>query len=172
MAALAFTTTPPAAPSLESVVIPDTVHLGASFKVRWQFQADGAWSDQDGLWNTDGGILIDAVSLSDDTGYLAGPEYFEGAAVGAPGANGWLACNEAGYGDFAALYPGLYVVQEDKCYSDLTCLWTFYTGSTYDYTCGGWPAQTAIPYENSRGQYIWSEIWSPSYPESGIRNEV
>jgi hypothetical protein len=159
--------TPPAAPTTESIVIPDTLHLGATFKIRWQFQSDGAWSDQDGLWNTDGGILIDAVSLSADGAYLAGPEYFEAADSGATGANGWVVCNEAGYGDFAAMYPGLYVVQEDPCYSDLTCLWTFYTGSTYDYGCGGWPAQTAVPYENARGQYIWNEIWSPAIPKAG-----
>ncbi len=156
--------TPPAGPITESVMIPDTLHQGIPFRIRWQFESDGAWSDEDGLWNTDGAITIDVVSLSAGGVYLAGPENFEGAPLNATGWNGWVSCNEAGYGDFAYLYPGLSVVQEDPCYKDLTCLWTFYTGSTYDYSCGGWPAQMAVPYGPSRGQYIWNEIWSPNIP--------
>ncbi len=159
--------TPPAAPSAESVVIPDTLHGGLPFKIRWRFWSDGAWSDQDGLWNTDGAFILDVVSLSAGGAYLAGPETFESADSGATGSNGWVSCNEPSYGDFAALYPGMGVLQEDPCYKDVTCLWTFYTGSTYDYSCGGWPGQKAVPYENERGQYIWNEVWSPAIPKAG-----
>jgi hypothetical protein len=53
------------------------------------------------------------------------------------------------------------IVLEDPCFSNITCMWTFYTPSTANYGCGGWPAQTAIPYVNSADQYVNTEIWSP-----------
>ncbi|MCK5618048.1 MAG: hypothetical protein KAJ17_01550, partial [Candidatus Krumholzibacteria bacterium] len=53
------------------------------------------------------------------------------------------------------------VLQEDPCVSNLTNLWGFFNGSTYDFACGGHPGQKVVPYENERGQYILNEIWSP-----------
>ena len=149
-----------------SVAIADTLHSG-SLRVRFNFTSDGAWSDQDGLWNTDGGVVIDELGITDVGGDVLAVEDFEGESVGDTDATDWVTCTPAGYGDYAALYPGLSLVQEDPCFSDLTCMWTFYTGSTADYTCGGWPGQTSVPYENSRGQYIGSEIWSPNIALAG-----
>ncbi|MCK5619403.1 MAG: hypothetical protein KAJ17_08380, partial [Candidatus Krumholzibacteria bacterium] len=88
-------------------------------------------------------------------------------AVGANDADDWESCTPAGYGDFAGLYNAITVVQEDPCFSDLSCVWAFYNGSTYNYGCGGFPAQTAIPYENLRAQYIATEVWSPQIPYTG-----
>ncbi len=46
--------------------------------------------------------------------------------------------------EFSGLLPGLTVVQQDPCFSELSCLWTFFNGSTANYACGGFPAQTGI----------------------------
>jgi hypothetical protein len=149
-----------------SVAVADTLHSG-SLRVRFNFNADGAWSDQDGLWNTDGAVVIDELSITDDGGDVLAVEDFEGESVGDTDATDWVSCTPPGYGDFAVLYPGLTLVQEDPCFSDFSCVWTFYTGSTEDYSCGGFPAQTAVPYENSRSQYIINEVWSPDMAVAG-----
>ncbi|MCK4775778.1 MAG: hypothetical protein KAT30_13365, partial [Candidatus Krumholzibacteria bacterium] len=145
-------------------VSPATVAANDSAKFRFHFTADGAWSDEDGLWNTNGAFLVDILHI--EPGILA-LEDFEGEAVGANDADDWESCTPAGYGDFAGLYNAITVVQEDPCFSDLSCVWAFYNGSTYNYGCGGFPAQTAVPYENLRAQYIATEVWSPQIPYTG-----
>jgi hypothetical protein len=149
-----------------SIAIADSLHSG-SLRVRFNFVADGAWSDQDGLWNTDGAIVIDELGIDDVNGPVLASENFESENVGDIDADEWVSCTPPGYGDYAALYPGLALVQEDPCASLLSCMWTFYTGSTEDYSCGGWPGQTTVPYENSRGQYIINEVWSPNIAYAG-----
>jgi hypothetical protein len=146
------------------IAVSDTLHSG-SLRFRFHFIADGAWSDSDGLWNTDGAFMMDEVTVFGD--YSTTPvalvdyENFEDETVGDNDANDWVTCTPEGYGDFTGLFPGLGIVQEDDCYQNLTCMWVFFNGSTYDYTCGGWPGQLAVPYENARGQYLDNQINSP-----------
>ena len=45
--------------------------------------------------------------------------------------------------------------------SNLTCLWGFFSGSTYNYSCGGYPGQAVVPYENDDNQFLQNDIWSP-----------
>jgi hypothetical protein len=155
----------------------DTIPAGhdSHIKIRFHFVSDGAWSDEDGLWNTDGAIIIDDLSLTAQYAGLYDFEDFEynaGEGGENPGdiqtADGdWECCVLTGYGDFAGLYPGLYVLQQDPCTLDLTCLWAFINGTDADYGCGGQPGQDAVPYVNARGQYIHNEIWSPQVPWTG-----
>jgi len=35
-------------------------------KIRFRFVLDGAWSDRDGIFNTDGAVIVDYISLSDE----------------------------------------------------------------------------------------------------------
>jgi hypothetical protein len=149
-----------------TIAVADTLHSG-SLRFRFHFVADGAWSDADGLWNTDGAFILDELSVDDSLGVIVPYEDFEDESPGDNDADDWVSCPPPGYGDYAALYPGLGVVQEDPCSSELSCLWSFYTGSTVDYSCGGWPAQDAVPYENARGQYLHNEIWSPDIAYAG-----
>jgi hypothetical protein len=149
----------------------DTVSLSAashsgSARFRFQFVSDGGWSDEDGIWNTDGAIILDSLTVRDGSGVLSF-ENFEGANVGDLGAGDWNSCNDPGYGDFAALYNGVTLLQEDPCATDFDCVWSFFTGSTYTYSCGGFPATIAIPYVNQRGQYIQNHIRSPVLPWTG-----
>jgi hypothetical protein len=144
-------------------------HSGTA-KFRFKFGSDGAWSDQDGLWDTStGAFILDDLGITTDpaaTVVLAN-EDFELEAVGANDATDWETCTPPGYGDFAGLYNAITVVQEDPCASNLTCVWGFYNGSTYNYGCGGYPFQPAIPYENQRAQYILNEVWSPNIAVGG-----
>jgi hypothetical protein len=152
--------------STHTTTIVDSLHSG-TMKIRFHFTADGGWSDEDGLWDTDGFIILDDLSVSDGGGTVLANEDFEGETVGDNDSNDWESCTPAGYGDYAAMYPGLTLVLEDPCLLNFSCVWTFYTGSTENYACGGFPAQTAMPKGNVQGQYMSNEIWSPVIPYVG-----
>jgi hypothetical protein len=149
----------------DTVTVSDTLHTG-SVRFRFHFTSDGGWSDQDGIWNTDGAIILDSLVVKDGTGQIS-YEDFESAAVGDNGSGDWNSCNMIGYGDYAALYPGLQLLQEDPCFTDLDCMWSFFTGSSATYACGGYPATLAVPYVNTRNQYIQNHIYSPVLPWVG-----
>ncbi len=151
--------------------VPDSLH-GASMRVRLHFQSDGAWSDQDGLWNTNGAVIIDSLSVSDSTGIVVPVETFEDEAVGATVATDWTSCTPSGYGDFSGLFPGLSLIQEDPCFSNISCMWGFFNGSTVNYACGGFPSQLAMPYGNAAGQYLDNQVNSPIIPYTGTGANV
>jgi hypothetical protein len=148
---------------LESFVIPDSL-LGDSVQVRFTFYSDGGWSDEDGIWPTDGAIVIDSLRLSDDTGVISFQD-FEAESPGALAtADGhWHAGTQVSIGDFSGLFPGVSVLQEDGCVAN-DWLWGFFNGSTDDYSCGGHPEQAAVPYGSGSYEltdYLSNAIWSP-----------
>jgi hypothetical protein len=154
-----------------TIAVSDTLHSG-SMSLRFNFVSDGAWSDADGLWNTDGAFLMDELTVRDTSGVQVAYENFESYAPGATSTLNWVSCTPVPYGDYTALYPGLSLVQEDPCASELDCVWTYYTGSTATYSCGGWPTQLAIPYVNARDQYIYNTVFSPDIPTAGSTGSV
>jgi len=141
------------------VAVPD---VGPA-KVRIRFTSDGAWSDEDGLYDTDGAIAIDNLAL---TGLAT--EDFEGEVVGATQANDWEAIARPGYGNFAGLqqagdFPGTA--------SNPSCGWGFLTGTSASYACAGFPGVPAIPYiVNDEG--IWNEARSPEIPLTGSGSQL
>ena len=135
-------------------------------RVRVHFESDGAYSDEDGLFNSNGAVHVDNLVVE---GLL---EDFEGAAPGAMSTATWEACTPPGYGTFAGLIQGWSVLQEDPCVRDLSCMWAFFVGSTVNYSCGGYPGQTAVPYVNSRGQYLANWVVSPVIPFTGSGDAI
>lgn len=154
-----------------AIALSDTLHSG-TVSIRFHFGSDGAWSDADGLWNTDGGFLLDELTVSDSSGVLVAYENFEDETPGDNDATDWVTCTPIPYGDYTGLYPGLSLVQEDPCASELDCVWTFYTGSTYTYACGGHGTQLAIPYVNVRDQYMDNSVYSPDIATAGSSGSV
>jgi hypothetical protein len=160
----------------------DTIPAGldGAVKIRFHFESDGAWSDQDGLWNTDGAVIIDNVTITLGNSGIVDFEDFEydaGEGGENPGdtqtADGdWECCILSNYGDFSGLYPGLTLLQEDPCINNLTCVWAFINGTDVNYACGGHPEQDALPYVNERGQYINSWVQSPKIDFVGAGNHV
>lgn len=71
------------------------------------------------------------------------------------------------FGDFAGLYPGVAVNQQDLCVFNYSCVWGFFEGSTYDYACGGVPSQAVVPWGNLLDGFIHNEIWSPPIALAG-----
>ncbi len=156
----------------ESYVVPAAT-IGASGRFRFNFAADGSYSDQDGLWNTDGAFIVDNIVVQNGVTTLSNST-FEADPVGAHGtANGdWNSCNLPGYGNFAGLLPGAGILQQDPCARDLSCQWAFFNGSSAFYSCGGFPAQRAIPYGNAASQYLTNEVWSPQIAWAGVGTEA
>jgi hypothetical protein len=148
----------------------DTIPSGHEgyIKFRFLFRSDGAWSDQWGLWDTDGAVIIDSLTVK-SAHAIYDYEDFEDESFGdiATADGDWECCVLSGYGDFAGLYPGSMLLQEDPCIRNTSCLWAFINGSTETYDCGGHPEQIAVPKGNWHGQYIFNSIFSPPLPLAG-----
>jgi hypothetical protein len=137
-----------------------------STTLRFHFKSDGAWSGEDGLWPTDGGVTVDSISVRCfNGGSLSSSSFsdFESSTDGDFTDGTWTAGVPTPFGLFAALYPGVTVVQEDPCYTEFTNMWGFFDDpATTNYACGGWPLQGAMRKGPSAdGLYLDNEIWSP-----------
>jgi hypothetical protein len=99
-------------------------------KLRFHFIADGAWSDQDGLWDTDGAAIIDSITVEDATG-LINYENWEGEALDALQSDDgfWVAEGETAFGAYVGLANNL--VDKDPCGDNFASQIIFYQGSTY-----------------------------------------
>jgi hypothetical protein len=155
-------------PRVDTLSIPDSL-LGDSIQIRFQFISDGAWSDQDGLWPTDGAVIIDSLTLSDQSGVLSFRD-FETEPDGAHHTNDghWQASGMLTFGDFGVLFSGATLLQEDGCVDNANGVWGFFNGSPDNYACGGHPGQAAVPFRiegETASQwddlFIDNEIWSP-----------
>jgi hypothetical protein len=104
----------------------------AATKIRFNFVADGAWSDQDGLYNTDGACIVDSLTIVDATG-LKDYEDCEAAAVNDQQTDGdanllyWTASTPPGYGSFSGLYSNL--TEYDPCGDNFQTQIVFFVGS-------------------------------------------
>ena len=134
--------------SRESVnlTIPAAQH-GSSLVIRMTFLSDAGYSDEDGLNDTHGAVIVDDLEVSDAEGTVD----FENFEDEAPGAltttdGDWSAVAPRVYGDHAALVDGHDVHQENISPRNDSALWCFYSGSTANYSCGGHPEQIAVPW--------------------------
>jgi hypothetical protein len=152
---------------------------GASnVRVRFVFVSDGAWSDEDGLWDTDGAILVDDIVVntwSSGTAAFSDVEDFESAPAGGHTAGIWTGKAPPGFGDFAALYPGVDVLQEGPCQFDTDFIWGFFddpANAPY-INCRPDPVpwQGVVPFGNEDGLYIYNQIWSPRFANIGSGDE-
>ena len=152
---------------LDSVTVPAD-SLAGTVRLRFRFLSDMGWSDEDGAYNSDGAVIIDSLTVR-DAGGVVDFQDFEAEAVFALGTvdGDWMATVLPGYGDYAALFDGSGVLQEDPLVTNNTNLWGFFNGSDTTYACGGHPEQLAVPYhKNSDEAYPWIKngIVSPVLP--------
>jgi hypothetical protein len=152
--------------AVESMLV--TTAGAGDIRLRFRFASDGAWSDEDGRWPTDGAMVIDSMTVADTTGVLDFQD-FELEPLGASRTNDgdWQAHAGVFFGDFADLFPGTGVLQEACDYNN-SVVWGFFSGSPDDYGCGGHPEQAVVPFNPNKGQpwplgylYLANEIWSP-----------
>jgi hypothetical protein len=151
---------------LKSSTVPGD-SLDGSVKLRFRFVSDGAFSDGGGLWPTDGAAVIDSLTVSDSGGVVDFQDFeFEAPGDTATADGNWIGSGYPKFGDFAALFPGTAVLQEDSLVYNPTHLWGFFENSPDDYACGGHPEQPAVPGRRDPGygisaDYIHNEIRSP-----------
>ncbi|HOX26645.1 MAG TPA: FlgD immunoglobulin-like domain containing protein [Candidatus Krumholzibacteria bacterium] len=79
-------------------------------QLRYRFSSDGAWSDEDGLWDTEGAVRVDNIIVQ-RAGVTINDENFEDQVSQA-----WLPVLDPGVGDFAAIYTNL--LDADPCVSN------------------------------------------------------
>ena len=138
-------------------------NMGPTTRIRFRVESDQGWDDEDGLWPTNGGAaVLDDLYLYTVSDTIDSQD-FESEPLNAQVTSDgdWAVYIPSGYGDFAALYDGMTLVQEDPDTTNDTYVWGFFNGSTADYTCGGYPGQTAVPYGPVDGLYLNNEIRSP-----------
>ncbi len=156
----------------------NTLNINASYgvvgnpvRVRLRFVSDSSWSDEDGLFPTNGAAHIDNLKVE-----ALAIETFEDEAAGAASSNDWQSCNNLGptsaFGNYAALFSGGSLVQQDPCVTNVSCMWAFILGSTETYACGGFPGQITVPYMNDNGVAIVNEVWSLPIALSGSGNTL
>jgi hypothetical protein len=143
----------------------------APTKVRFHVMSDGAWNDEDGLWDTiAGAAVVDDISIN---GGVA--ENWEGEACEATQSSDgvWVATIPPGFGNYSKLVSAAQIVQEDPCAKPLSNLWSWFDNpAVTNYSCGGWPLQGAMPYgPDANGLYMLNEIWSPFVPITGSGTE-
>jgi hypothetical protein len=105
----------------------------AATKLRFHFTSDGAWSDEDGLYNSDGACIVDSIRVWDSSGY-SNFENFETAAVGAGRAGIWEATIAPSYGLHSGLKYGLSVGDRDPCNTNFSTQIVFFLGSPHPST--------------------------------------
>jgi hypothetical protein len=149
-------------------------------QIRFLFESDGAFSDEDGENSSDGAVLIDGVTVECYNSGVLTMSLFEDFEGESPGArmtdDGWWSVQPApSFGDFAALYSGSEVLQEDPCFVDGTHLWGFFDNpASTGYAChlpDPRPDQGAVPFGDEDGFYINNQIWSPPIPVDGEGGE-
>ncbi len=148
-------------------VIAAGAHEG-SIQLRFRFQSDSAWSDEEYDLSVSGAAIIDNLVISDATGTIDFQD-FEGEAPGSLGTSDgdWAALPMPGFGDYADLFDGATVLQEDSLVTNTTNVWGFFSGSPDNYACSGHPEQAVVPFSRSEeGEvlYLWNEIRSPIVP--------
>jgi hypothetical protein len=91
--------------------------------LRILFDSDGAWSDEDGLWPTDGACQVDNIQVSGPNGIGLSQATFEGGANG-----GWAPVPADFCGDFSKVFPR--VEDIDPCRDNETPQMTFIDDGT------------------------------------------
>jgi hypothetical protein len=105
--------------------IPSTT---ARTKLRFRFVSDGAWSNEDGLYNSKGAAHVDSITIADANG-LVNFEDFESAPDRAKRAGVWHAGCDPGYGTYSGLRTNL--TDKDPCGDNLSTQVVFFVGSPF-----------------------------------------
>lgn len=91
--------------------------------LRLQFDSDGAWSDEDGLWPTDGAVQVDNIQVNGNNGVGLSQATFEAGQDG-----GWQPIPSDFVGDFSQVVTDLQDL--DPCRSNTTPQLTFIDDGT------------------------------------------
>lgn len=166
----------------QTVLMRPFMYVGTTSKfvhLRLAFESDGAWSDEDGLWPTDGAVQVDNIQVRFNGSLVLqhgdGTASFEPIGGGDFDQDGWTPVASAYAGDFGKLFPQLKDI--DPCGVNFTPQVGFIddgtppnnggsstggsTSPTWSYgIAGGW----VVNYNGGLtfgAQGIANEFWSP-----------
>jgi hypothetical protein len=115
-----------------TAVVDTSIITDGATKLRFHMVSDGAWSDEDGLINTDGACIVDSISLYVD-GAEVNFENFETATQGATSHGWWTGEAFAGYVADHPLYNGpalrTNMTEADPCTSNFGTQIEFFEGN-------------------------------------------
>jgi len=134
---------------------------GDEIQLRIRVTSDGAWSDEDGLWETDGACQVDDIIVSVD-GVVVDSEDFEDQV-----SDNWLPDLLPGVGDYAALYLNLQDL--DPCRSNFSSQVAFVDDGVVVPGTGGSPGQT---WRYGPGGYIVNNTGGQAGPDYYINNAI
>ncbi|MBD3423557.1 MAG: T9SS type A sorting domain-containing protein [Candidatus Latescibacteria bacterium] len=117
----------------DDMVVDTSTITDGTTKIRFHVVSDGAWSDEDGLLNTDGACIVDSITL-----YVDGSEYdfedFETATQGDHVVGSWTAEAFAGYVTDHPEYNGpalrTGMTEADPCTDNFGTQVEFFEGNT------------------------------------------
>ncbi len=112
---------------LETVAAHEIVLPRAATKLRFRFASDGAWSDEDGQYDSDGAVHVDSITICDDNGTIDF-EDFESAADGDRAAGIWHAAVNVPFGSYSG--PAMGLIDKDPCNKNICTKIVFFIGST------------------------------------------
>ncbi len=136
---------------------------GDEIQLRIRFYSDGAWSDEDGLWDTNGACQIDDIIVQLG-GVVVDAEDFED---GPDGTYAWNQILDPGVGDYAALYTNLQDV--DPCRSNLSAQVAFIDDGVVVPGTGG---STCTTWCYGPGGFIVNNTGGLMGPEFYINNHI
>jgi parallel beta-helix repeat protein len=146
--------------------VPAANHNG-TVQFRFRFDSEGGFSDEDGLFDSNGAVVFDDIVVSDGTGVIDEQDFETETVDDLTTVDGdWQATQVEGFGIFGALEDGATVLQEDPGVTNSTYLWGFFNGSPDTYECGGHPEQAVVPFgvdpaERYWRGYMWTLLQSP-----------
>jgi hypothetical protein len=123
---------------------PYSTEWGAYYFFR--FTSDGMVSDEDGLIDTDGAVIIDSITIIYD-GSVFDYEDFESFAAGTVPYGRWDARPAQTYGAYSGLFNNL--LDHDPCAVNLATVITFFNGSSW--TSGDYPFMYDTPFCHGQG---------------------
>ncbi len=117
---------------VDTIAIHELLLSQARTKLRFHFTSDGAWSDQDGLWCTDGAFIVDSITIADIGGTID-YEDFEPYTVcvsDTRGAGGlWWGNVEDPFGIYSGLTNNL--ADKDPCSDNFATQVVYFIGSPF-----------------------------------------
>lgn len=146
--------------------IPDD-SLGGYTAFRFFVETDEFYSDEDGMYDSNGAIVVDSLLITDGGGTVDFQDFESETPGDLVTADGdWTAViyDVTPFGDYGALLDGSTVLQENPVTYNDTHLWGFFNGSSDVYGCGSHPEQAAVPFGREpfdENDFLHNAIRSP-----------
>jgi hypothetical protein len=132
--------------AVDTIAVHDLFLANVATKLRFHFISDEAWSDEDGLWDTDGAFIVDSIYVGDLDGQIDF-EDFESYSVctrDTRGAGGfWWGSVEKPYGIYGGLINNL--ADKDPCNFNAATQVVFFLGTPI-YPSADYPGLYVTPF--------------------------